>query len=64
VVYVRDFVHADGMSSDQLKQLCLIAHACYGSFDLAGRCVALLEQRKVLPPGALHEYVTILNRSR
>ena len=43
LVYVRDFVHADTMSSDQLKHLCLIGHSCYNSFDLAGRCVALLE---------------------
>jgi FkbM family methyltransferase len=62
VVYVRDFVHADDMSSDQLKQLCLIAHSCYNSFDLAGRCVALLEQRKALPPGTLQQYVEMLNR--
>lgn len=63
LVYVRDFIHADGMSSDQLKHLCLIAHSCYDSFDLAGRCVALLEQRKVLPAGALQEYIEILQRS-
>jgi FkbM family methyltransferase len=62
IVYVRDFVHADRMSSDQLKHLALIAHACYGSFDLAGRCVALLEQRGALPPGALARYVELINR--
>jgi FkbM family methyltransferase len=63
LVYVRDFVHADGMSSDQLRHLGLIAHSCYGSFDLAGRCVALLEQRQALPAGALQQYVEILRRS-
>jgi FkbM family methyltransferase len=35
IVYVRDFVHAERMASDQLKHLALIAHTCYGSFDLA-----------------------------
>jgi FkbM family methyltransferase len=64
VVYVRDFVHPEDMSSDQLKQLCLIAHACYDSFDLAGRCVALLEQRQVLPAGALQQYIEIINRNQ
>src|SRR5262249_34485456 len=64
VVYVRDFVHPEDMSSDQLKQLCLIVHACYDSFDLAGRCVALLEQRQVLPPGALQQYIEIINRNQ
>jgi FkbM family methyltransferase len=60
VVYVRDFVHADRMSSDQLKQLCLIAHSCYASFDLAGRCVALLQQRQAIGVGALQQYIEIL----
>src|SRR5262249_791556 len=63
LVYVRDFVHADTMSSDQLKHLCLIGHSCYNSFDLAGRCVALLEHRKVVPARALQQYIEILHRS-
>jgi FkbM family methyltransferase len=62
LVYVRDFIHSDGMSSDQLKHLCLIAHSCYNSFDLAGRCVALLEQRKAIASGALQQYIEILQR--
>ena len=63
LVYVRDVVHPDGISSDQLKHLCLIVNAGYGSFDLAGRCVALMEQRKELPAGALQQYVEILRRA-
>jgi FkbM family methyltransferase len=63
LVFVRDFIHSDSMSSDQLKQLCLIAHSCYNSFDLAGRCIALLEQRKVIPSGALKQYIEIVQRS-
>jgi FkbM family methyltransferase len=62
IVYVRDFVHAERMASDQLKHLALIAHACYGSFDLAGRCVALLAERGALPAGALQRYVELINR--
>jgi hypothetical protein len=62
IVYVRDFVHAERMASDQLKHLALISHACYGSFDLAGRCVALLEQRNALPADALQQYVELINR--
>ena len=62
LVYVRDVVHPDGISSDQLKHLCLIVNAGHGSFDLAGRCVALMEQRKELPAGALQQYVEILRR--
>ena len=62
LVYVRDFIHSDGMSSDQLKHLCLIVHSCYGSFDLAGRCIALLERRKDIPAGALQQYIAMLPR--
>jgi FkbM family methyltransferase len=62
LVYVRDFVHSDSMTSDQLKHLCLIAHSCYNSFDLAGRCIALLEQRKEMPAGALQRYIEMLPR--
>ena len=51
------------MSDDQLKHLCLIAHACYNSFDLAGRCIALLEQRKAIPAGGLQQYIEILQRN-
>jgi FkbM family methyltransferase len=63
LVYVRDFVHCDTISSDQLKHLCLITHACYNSFDLAGRCIDLLEQRKQIPSGALLQYIEMLQRS-
>jgi hypothetical protein len=34
----------------------------YNSFDLAGRCIALLEQRKAIPAGALQQYIEILHR--
>ena len=60
LVYVCDFVHPDGISDDRLKHLCLIAHSCYDSFDLAGRCIAVLEQRKAIPTGALQGYIDIL----
>ena len=48
IVYVRDFSHPESMSDEQLKHLALISHHCYGSVDLALRCLMLLEQRKVL----------------
>ncbi|MEZ0349479.1 hypothetical protein [Mycobacterium sp. pR1184] len=39
------------MSDEQLKHLALIAHCCYRSFDLALRCVLLLERRKAVEAG-------------
>jgi hypothetical protein len=60
IVYVRDFSRPELMSDEQLKQLALIAHHCYGSFDLALRCVMLLENVNVLESGAQHWYLQFL----
>jgi len=62
LVYVRDFSRPELMSDEQLTHLALIAHHCYGSFDLALRCVTLLEQRKALTAGAPQRYVQLLPR--
>ncbi len=57
MVYVRDFSRPDMMSNEQLKHLALIVHYCYGSIDLALRCVMLLEQRNVFRSGAQQHYL-------
>ena len=44
-VYVRDFRELGKMSIDGLKQLALIAHVCFRSFDLAYRCLEALIDR-------------------
>jgi FkbM family methyltransferase len=61
IVYVRDFSRPESMRDEQLKQLALIAHHCYKSFDLALRCVMLLEQRQVLKSGAQRRYLEIVS---
>jgi FkbM family methyltransferase len=63
MVYVRDFAHPELMSDEQLKHLALIVHHCYGSHDLALRCVMLLEQRQALEAGAQHSYLQFLAAS-
>ncbi len=63
LVYVRDFTSPDDIDTDQLKHLALISHACYGSADLAGRCIAVLEQRGVLPARSVERYIEILTGS-
>lgn len=60
IVYVRDFSRPELMSDEQLKHLALIAHYCYRSFDLALRCVMLLEQRQTFQPGAMNWYLKFL----
>ncbi|HXA47152.1 MAG TPA: FkbM family methyltransferase, partial [Burkholderiaceae bacterium] len=61
IVYVRDFSHPELLSDEQLKQMALIVQQCYGSFDLAMRCVMILEQRQALKPEALQQFVEILS---
>jgi FkbM family methyltransferase len=60
IVYVRDFARPELMSDEQLKHLALIAHHCYRSFDLALRCVLLLERRQALETGAQQLYLQLL----
>jgi len=60
IVYVRDFRFPERMSSRQLKQLALLAHGCFASFDLAYRMVMLLVQRGEIPETALEEYIALL----
>lgn len=57
LVYVKDFSKPDGFSDEQLKQLALIAHHCYRSFDLSLRCIYLLELRGSLPAGSQARYL-------
>ncbi|WP_263997685.1 hypothetical protein [Mycolicibacterium vanbaalenii] len=57
IVYVRDFSRPDSLSDEQLKHLALIAHHCYSSYDLALRCVMLLERRGSLKTGAQQSYL-------
>lgn len=62
IVYARDFTRPELMSDEQLKHLALIVHHCYESFDLALRCVMLLEQRQALEAGAQQRYLQLWAR--
>ena len=48
LVYVRDFRKFQHMTAEQWKHLALIAHHCYGSFDLALRAVTLLSKAGIV----------------
>jgi len=60
VVYVRDFTYPDRMSDEQFKHLALVAHHCYGSYDLATNCIHQLMLRGSLEPNAVERYLAIL----
>lgn len=59
VVYVRNFIDAGAMDDEQLKHLALVSHHCYGSVDLANRCVLLLAQRGILDEDAPQQYLAL-----
>lgn len=60
LLYVRDFARPELMSDEQLKHLALLAHHCFGSFDLAFRCVFTLTERGSLPADARDRYLSLL----
>ena len=63
MVYVRDFTRASNMGAEQWKHLALIAHHCYGSVDLAARCLNMLAELGALPADASQRYLSSLNPS-
>jgi len=60
MVYVRDFTRADAMSAEQWKHLALVAHHCYGSYDLALKAILALMQLGAVPADANRRYLSSL----
>jgi FkbM family methyltransferase len=58
LVYVRDFRRLDLLVDEQLKHLALVAHHCYGSFDLALISLLELERRGALA-GVRDRYLSL-----
>ena len=60
MVYVRDFSRPGNMTAEQWKHLALIAHHCYGSYDLALKALVTLMELGAAPPDASRRYLTSL----
>jgi FkbM family methyltransferase len=60
LVYFRDYTNPDHMSDEQLRHLAMVAHYCYGSFDVSARCMQILDNRLGAGSGLLHSYVEAL----
>lgn len=57
IVYVRGLLDLDSLDPEQLKHIALIAHHCYGSYDLVLRCLKVLEDRADIPAGTSARYL-------
>jgi len=60
MVYVRDFSQPENMSAQQWKHLALVAHHCYGSYDLALKAILALMQLGAVPADANRRYLSSL----
>ena len=58
VVYIRDVRKMESLSDEQLRNMAIIAHVCYGSRDLSLRCLTALQQRQVVPCDAVARYLS------
>jgi FkbM family methyltransferase len=64
IVYVRDFTRPERMDSEQLKHLALIAHDCYGSFDLAANSIHHLIRRSAVPADTMNRYLGLVRQTQ
>ena len=62
IVYVRDFTQPEKMNTEQLKHLALIAHHCYGSWDLTVNCIYHLTARHACPADSLAQYIALMRQ--
>lgn len=60
MVYVRDFSRAENMTVEQWKHLALVAHHCYGSYDLVLKSIVTLIELGALPDDAGKRYLSSL----
>jgi FkbM family methyltransferase len=60
MVYVRDFSKPGNMTTEQWKHLALIAHHCYGSYDLALKAIVSLMELGAVPADASKRYLASL----
>lgn len=62
LVYVRDFSQTEKMDNTQLKNLAMIAHMAYRSYDLAILCLSQLQHRQCLPVGTVERYLSLAHK--
>ncbi len=63
MVYVRDFTRPQNMSAEQWKHLALVAHHCYGSYDLVLKAIITLIEMGAVAGDANKRYLASLRKS-
>ena len=61
IVYVKDFRNLYELKIDEIKKICLIAHTCYKSWDLAYKCIKVLIDKEYISFKAIKEYHKIIS---
>jgi FkbM family methyltransferase len=62
MIYVRDFSRPENMSAEQWKHLALVAHHCYGSYDLVLKAIVTLIEMGAVPDGSNKRYLASLRK--
>lgn len=62
MIYVKDFSRPENMRAEQWKHLALVAHHCYGSYDLALKAILTLTEMGAVPEGANKRYLASLRK--
>jgi FkbM family methyltransferase len=62
MVYVRDFTRPQNMSIEQWKHLAMVAHHCYGSYDLVLKAIVTLIEMGAVPDGSNKRYLASLRK--
>jgi len=62
MVYVRDFSRPQNMGAEQWKHLALVAHHCYGSYDLALKAIVTLIGMGAVPDDSNKRYLASLRK--
>jgi len=62
MIYVKDFSRPENMDAEQWKHLALIAHHCYGSYDLALKAIVTLIEMGAISDGANKRYLASLRK--
>jgi FkbM family methyltransferase len=58
IIYVRNPLVMETLTEDQLKVLSILSHYCFHSFDLCGRIILELEERKAISSGLYTQYLS------